>query len=75
MSENLLGNVFDLDGLTRFEKTRVIGARALQIALGAPLLIDAKSNELDSILLAKREFEEGVVPITVRRKMPKKLEN
>ena len=63
-----------LEGYTRFERTRIIAARALQIAMGAPLLINAKSNELDPIDLARREFEKGVVPITIRRKYPKKIE-
>lgn len=65
---------FSLEGYTRFERARIIGARALQIAMGAPLLIKAKSNEIDPIDLAKREFEKGVVPLTVRRRYPKKIE-
>jgi len=51
---------------TRFEKARIIGARALQIAMGAPVLIETNSkNPLD---IAKDEFERGVIPITVRRR-------
>jgi len=51
---------------TRFEKARIIGARALQIAMGAPVLIDTQSkNPLD---IAKEEFERGVIPITVKRR-------
>ena len=51
---------------TRFEKARIIGARALQIAMGAPVLIDTESrNPLD---IAKDEFERGVIPITVKRR-------
>jgi DNA-directed RNA polymerase subunit K len=61
-------------GYTKYEKTRIISARALQIALGAPLLVPAKSNELDPIILAKREFESGKVPITIKQKFPRKLE-
>ena len=64
----------EADGYTRYESTRIISARALQIAMGAPLLVPAKANELDPIELAKREFEEGLVPITIKRKMPKKLD-
>ena len=41
--------------------------------MGAPLLIDAKANELDPVDLAEREFEKDLVPITVRRRMPPKL--
>lgn len=64
----------EMDGYTRYESTRIISARALQIAMGAPLLVQAKANELDPIELAKREFEEGLVPITIKRRMLKKIE-
>ena len=64
----------ECDGYSRFESTRIISARALQIAMGAPLLIPAKANELDPINLAKREFEQGLVPITIKKKKPKKIE-
>ncbi len=62
------------NGYTKFEKTRIISARALQIAMGAPLLINAKSNELDPVDLSKREFKKGLIPITIKRKMPRKME-
>ena len=51
---------------TRFEKARIIGARALQIAMGAPVLIETDKQEpLD---IAKEEFDRGVIPITVKRR-------
>ncbi|MDG6243768.1 MAG: DNA-directed RNA polymerase subunit K [Methanolobus sp.] len=50
---------------TRYEKARIVGARALQISMGAPVLIDDQS--MNSLYLAKREFELGVIPITVKR--------
>ncbi|WP_297070179.1 DNA-directed RNA polymerase subunit K [Thermococcus sp.] len=51
---------------TRFERARIVGARALQIAMGAPLLIDVPEgiSPLEAALL---EFEKGVVPLTVIR--------
>jgi len=52
---------------TRFEKARIIGARALQISLGAPILIDIPEGIIDSIQIAMLEFEKGVIPITVKR--------
>jgi DNA-directed RNA polymerase subunit K len=59
------------DRLTRFEVARVVGARALQIALGAPVLIKLKKGEsFDPIEIAKEEFKKGIVPITVRRPLP-----
>jgi DNA-directed RNA polymerase subunit K len=48
---------------TRFEKARIVGARALQIAMGAPILI--KTKEVDCIKIALEELERGVIPITV----------
>ncbi|HDJ96780.1 MAG TPA: DNA-directed RNA polymerase subunit K [Candidatus Aenigmarchaeota archaeon] len=59
------------DRLTRFEVARIVGARALQIALGAPVLVKLKKGEkFNPIELAKREFMEGIVPITVKRPLP-----
>jgi DNA-directed RNA polymerase subunit K len=51
---------------TRFEKARIIGARALQIAMGAPVLIE--TDKTDPLEIAKEEFEKGVIPITVKRR-------
>ena len=50
---------------TRFEKTRIISARTLQIVMGAPILI--KSDGMTPLEVAKAEFEQDVLPITVRR--------
>jgi len=51
--------------LTRYERARIIGARALQISLGAPVLLDVDKGE--PIDLAMAELEQGVIPITVKR--------
>lgn len=51
---------------TKYEKARIIGARALQIAQGAPVLIE--TDDIDPINIAMAEFEKGVVPITVRKR-------
>ncbi|HOP09840.1 MAG TPA: DNA-directed RNA polymerase subunit K [Candidatus Methanofastidiosa archaeon] len=51
--------------LNRYEKARIIGARALQIAMDAPTLIETK--EMDSIRIAIQELDEGVLPLTVVR--------
>ncbi|MFA6710750.1 MAG: DNA-directed RNA polymerase subunit K [Candidatus Methanomethylophilaceae archaeon] len=52
---------------TRFEKARIIGARALQISFGAPVLVDYPADMLEPIDIAMLEYEKGVVPITVTR--------
>jgi DNA-directed RNA polymerase subunit K len=51
---------------TRFEKARIIGARALQISLGAPVIIDIP-EDIDPIMIAMLEFDKGLIPITVNR--------
>ena len=50
----------------RFEKARIIGARALQIAMGAPILIDME-NLIDPVRVAEEEYRQGVIPITVAK--------
>lgn len=52
---------------TRFEKARIIGARALQITMGAPLLIKIKKETIDPVKIAETEFAKGVLPLTVLR--------
>ncbi len=61
---------------TRFEVARIIGARALQLSVGAPPLLKLKKDELKKspVEIAKMEFEKGVIPITVKRTFPPKLE-
>jgi DNA-directed RNA polymerase subunit K len=54
-------------GYSRFERARILGARALQVSLGAPILIDVAPDFIDPVAIAEREFAEGVIPITVRR--------
>jgi DNA-directed RNA polymerases I, II, and III subunit RPABC2 len=55
--------------ITRFEKARIIGARALQISMGAPILVDAAENT-NPIDIAMSELEANILPITIRRTLP-----
>ena len=55
------------DRPTRFEKARIIGARALQISYGAPVLIDYDANIIDPIDIAMLEYDEDWVPISIKR--------
>ncbi|MGC8648850.1 MAG: DNA-directed RNA polymerase subunit K [Candidatus Micrarchaeia archaeon] len=59
--------MIDKDDYTKFEKTRIIGARALQLAYGAPPLIKVPKGMVNPLDLAELEFEKGVIPITVIR--------
>jgi DNA-directed RNA polymerase subunit K len=52
---------------TRFEKARIIGARALQISLGAPILMELASDIIDPIEISIKEYEKHVIPMTVKR--------
>jgi DNA-directed RNA polymerase subunit K/omega len=63
--------------LTRFEKARIVGARSLQISMGAPVLLDlddtlsSGGTGLNSpIEIALKELSEGILPMTVRRTLP-----
>lgn len=51
--------------ITRFEKARILGARALQISLGAPILVDVPASIIDPLTIAEMEMDANVIPITV----------
>ena len=51
---------------SRYEKARIIGARALQISMGAPVLI--RTLRSDPLEISLEEYAQGVIPITVKRK-------
>ena len=60
---------------TKYEKARMIGARALQISMGAPTLVKLSKKELEEleynpIRMDTLEFQKGVLPITIRRPYP-----
>lgn len=62
---------------TRYEVARILGARALQIAMDAPLLLKIEDKELeevnyDALAIAEKEFNSGVLPISVNRPLPRK---
>ena len=65
----------EITDYTKYEIARILGSRALQISMGAPILIKLEEKDLEElkynpIEIAKREFSMGVIPITVRRPMP-----
>jgi len=65
----------DVEKYTKYETARILGARALQISMGAPFLVKLNEKDLEDIRynpveIAKKEFKEGVIPITVRRPYP-----
>jgi len=56
--------------ITRFEKARIVGARSLQISMGAPILIEASEKDTNPIDIAMKELEARILPITIRRTLP-----
>ena len=56
--------------LTRFEQARIMGARALQLSLGAPPFIAIPKDARISLDISMEELEQKVIPITVRRVLP-----
>jgi DNA-directed RNA polymerase I, II, and III subunit RPABC2 len=56
--------------LTRFEKARIMGARALQLSLGAPPFIDIPETAATSLDIAMDELDQRVIPISIRRVLP-----
>ena len=65
--------------LTKYEKARILGSRALQLSMGAPFLIKLYEKDLEKlhynpIEIAKLELEADVIPMTVRRMLPKERE-
>lgn len=69
----------DPKDFTKYETARILGARALQIAMNAPLLIKMNKEDLekikfDALKIAEIEFESGVLPISVSKPFPKRKE-
>ena len=56
--------------LTRFEKARIMGARALQLSLGAPVFIKIPKNAVTSLEIAMEELKQRVIPIVIKRVLP-----
>jgi len=64
---------------SKYEVARILGARALQIAMNAPLLIKISKEDLEkinynSLKIAEIEFESGILPISIKRPFPQKKE-
>ena len=56
--------------LTRFERARIMGARALQLSLGAPVFIKIPKNATSSLEIAMEELKQRVIPIVIKRTLP-----
>ena len=68
------------DNFTKYERARILGARALQIAMNAPLLIKIEKDDLekihyDSLKIAEIELNSKILPISIHKPFPKKRED
>ncbi len=64
---------------TKYEGARILGARALQIAMNAPILVKINKEDLekikfDALKIAEIELDSGILPISIKRPLPKKKE-
>ncbi len=67
-----------METYTKYEEARIVGARSLQIAMGAPFtlkLTDADLSKMryNPVEIAKLEFKQGLIPMNVKRPMPREL--
>lgn len=56
--------------MTKYEHARILGARALQISMGAPVLVPLEPHETDFLLIARKELAAKCIPIIVKRYLP-----
>ncbi len=69
----------NIQDLTKYEKARILGARAFQIAMNAPLLIKISQEDLekinfDSLKIAEVELNSNILPISIKKPFPGKKE-
>jgi len=65
---------------TRYERARILGARALQIAMNAPILVKMSNEDLekinfDALKIAEIEFDSNILPISIKKPLPQKKED
>jgi DNA-directed RNA polymerase subunit K len=70
---------FPKERYTKYELARILGARALQLSYNAPILIKIDKEKLedlgyDPVKIAELELNEGILPISIKRPLPRKLE-
>lgn len=68
-----------IQNFTKYEKARILGARALQLAMNAPLLIKLNTEDLEKInydvlKIAEVELDSGVLPISIKKPFPERKE-
>ena len=56
-----------MEKYNKYERARIISARALQISMDAPVLVKIPKNEYNPINIARMELKEDLIPITIKR--------
>jgi len=56
-----------METLNKYEKTRIMGARALQISLGAPVLISVPKGMVEPLEIARLELAKDAMPIVIKK--------
>ena len=64
-----------MEEYTKYEHARIVGARALQISMGAPFMVKLSDEDLKKIgynplEIAKLEFKQGLIPMQIKRPLP-----
>jgi len=75
-----MAQIISPESFSRYETARILGARALQISMNAPVLIKLGNEELerikfDPLMIAEKEFTSGILPISVNKPFPEKKES
>lgn len=55
--------------MTKYERARILGTRALQISMCAPITVELE-NEMDPLEIAKKELKEKKIPFIIKRRLP-----
>jgi len=55
--------------LTKYERARILGTRALQISMNAPVLVPL-DGETDALQIAIKELSQRKIPLIIRRYLP-----
>ncbi|RCV41983.1 hypothetical protein SEVIR_9G177100v4 [Setaria viridis] len=55
--------------MTKYERARILGTRALQISMNAPVMVELE-GETDPLEIAMKELRARKIPFTIRRYLP-----
>ncbi len=63
-----MGGLMSNKKYSKYEKARIVGARALQISMGAPIIIEIPKEVVDPLKIALLEYENEAIPMTIKRR-------